>query len=86
MKEKYNLQEILIPEDKHINAKYRSMPKCNIFMSTEFHVPNPEQNKDRRALVLIQGAGAVRAGIWSRSVCVNESLETGSVLPFLVYA
>ena len=55
-------------------------------MSTEFHAPNPEQNKDRRALVLIQGAGAVRAGIWSRSVCVNDSLEKGSVLPFLVHA
>ena len=55
-------------------------------MSAEFYTPNHEQNKGRRALVLIQGAGAVRAGIWARSVCVNESLETGSVLPFLVHA
>lgn len=40
-------------------------------------------NKERTALVLIQGTGAVRAGIWARSVCINDSLEKGSMLPFL---
>ena len=34
-------------------------------------------------MVLIQGTGAVRAGIWARSACMNESLEVGSMLPFL---
>ena len=34
-------------------------------------------------MVLIQGAGSVRAGIWARSVCINDSFETGSMLPFL---
>ena len=39
--------------------------------------------KIKKALVLIQGTGAVRAGIWARSVCINENLEKGSMLPFI---
>ena len=34
-------------------------------------------------MVLIQGTGAVRAGVWARSVCINESIEKGSMLPLL---
>ena len=34
-------------------------------------------------MVLIQGTGEVRAGIWARSVTINDTLETGSMLPFL---
>lgn len=52
-------------------------------MSYAFRVPNKEINRKQRALVLIQGSGAVRAGIWARSVCINEGLQTGSMLPFL---
>ena len=75
MKEKYDLQEVWIPEKEQIEAKYHQMPKCNIFMSTEFHKPKPKENKGSRALVLIQGTGLVRAGIWARSVTINENLE-----------
>ena len=81
MVEKYKLKEILIPENKHIEEEYQSLPKCNIFMSNEFY--EPDSWEGTRALVLIQGTGAVRAGIWARSACINESLETGSMLPFL---
>ena len=59
------------------------MPQSNIFMSMEFLRPKPAQNKGRKALVLIQGTGAVRAGIWARSACINENLEVGSMLPFV---
>jgi hypothetical protein len=52
-------------------------------MSHHFRVPNKDINRHQRALVLIQGTGAVRAGIWSRSVCINEGLETGSMFPFI---
>ena len=52
-------------------------------MSPEFYKPKAHQNKGKRALVLIQGTGAVRAGIWARSVCINDDFETGSMLPFL---
>ena len=53
-------------------------------MSSAFSNPNIEQNRQkRRALVLIQGTGSVRAGIWTRSVCINENLELGSMFKFL---
>jgi hypothetical protein len=33
--------------------------------------------------LLCHGAGAVRAGQWARSLCINDSLDVGSVLPYL---
>ena len=51
-------------------------------MSKEFWL-GKELIQNKRALVLIQGTGEVRAGIWARSVCINENLALGSMLPFL---
>ena len=69
MKLTYGLQEVWIPKD------FEGSAKSNIFISQDW-----EQNTSK-ALLLIQGAGAVRPGIWARSVVINESLETGSMLP-----
>jgi len=52
-------------------------------MSAEFAEPDVQENARKRALVLIQGTGDVRAGIWARSVCINEDLGRGSMLPFV---
>jgi hypothetical protein len=54
-------------------------------MSEEFYAPT-ELNLSKTALVLIQGTGAVRAGIWARSVCINDSFELGSMLPQVQWA
>ena len=81
MKEYYKLQEVFIkakPEDE--------ATECNIFMSKEFKEPNKQENSKKIAVVLIQGTGAVRAGIWARSVCINENIELGSMLPQLDWA
>lgn len=81
MKDYYKLQEVFIkakPEDEDT--------ECNIFMSKEFKEPNKEENSKKIAVVLIQGTGAVRAGIWARSVCINENIELGSMLPQLDWA
>ena len=43
-------------------------------------------NSKKTALVLIQGTGAVRAGQWARSVCINASNELGSMLPQVDWA
>ena len=83
MVETYNMVEVWIPEDRHLKPDMQNSPKCNIFMSPEFKDPNPNLNRGRKALVLIQGTGAVRAGIWTRGVCINENLDLGSMLPFL---
>ncbi len=34
-------------------------------------------------MCLIQGTGSVKAGIWSRSVCMNENINTGSMLGYI---
>ena len=72
----YGMKEKLIPKKK-ISG---NGPRCNIFLSKNWF------GDCKKALLLIQGAGAVRAGIWARSVCINESLKTGSIFPFLEYA
>jgi len=35
---------------------------------------------------LIQGSGAVRAGQWARALCINDSLESGSILSYIMKA
>lgn len=34
-------------------------------------------------IVLIQGSGAVRPGMWANSVCINNDLNSGSMLPVI---
>ena len=83
MKEVYGLKEVLIPEDDQISDD-ESGAKNNIFMSHHFYRPDEAQqkeNSEKIALVLIQGTGAVRAGYWARSVCINANYELGSMLP-----
>ena len=72
LKTQYNMQEIWIPAGH--------TPQSNIFLSADWY------ENSNKALLLIQGAGEVRAGIWSRSVCMKISLYHGSMLPFLDYA
>jgi hypothetical protein len=83
MVKEYGLKEVLIPEDKHLEEEYRHLPRNNIFMSPDFHSPPNDDQAQKDAMVLIQGTGAVRAGVWARSVCINESMEKGSMLPLL---
>ena len=82
MTEVYGLEKVMIAEDHHLDPKFLGRPKAPIFMSPAFR-NEPQNNKGKKALVLIQGSGAVRAGIWARSVCINEGLARGSMLPFL---
>ena len=72
MKTKYAMREVWIGE--------KGGPKCNIFISDDFYT------NTGRCLVLIQGTGAVRAGFWARSVCINNGLTLGSILPMLEFA
>jgi len=50
-------------------------------MTKEFRKENWINNKNKTALILIQGTGQVRAGIWARSVCINDNFLLGSMLP-----
>jgi hypothetical protein len=44
---------------------------------------SPDANTASGLLVLICGSGQVAAGQWARRLCINESLRTGAVLPYL---
>lgn len=54
--------------------------KTNIFVSADL------ESNANACLVLIQGTGGVRAGIWSRSCCVEASLDIGSMIPYVTWA
>jgi hypothetical protein len=53
--------------------------KNNIFLSSNWETAD-------KLMLLIQGSGAVRAGQWARALCMNESLETGSQIPYIQQA
>ena len=72
--EKYGLKKVLIPED----------PKEETCGAPIFMTSDIKENKSM--VVLIQGTGDVRAGIWARSVCMNDKLSLGSVFPQIDYA
>ena len=76
------LREVLIPEDKDTPINYRDGPKSDISMSPDF-LPDFKGPVKDSALILIQGTGSVRAGVWARSVCLNENLEKGTMLPLI---
>jgi len=74
MKEDYDLEEVKLPigvTDDAFN---------NIFVSKDL-----ETNAEK-LLLIIQGSGAVRAGQWARALCINESIDLGSILPYLKMA
>ncbi|KAL6046977.1 cotranscriptional regulator FAM172A-like [Balamuthia mandrillaris] len=51
-------------------------PRCNIFLSKNWQRAN-------RLILFICGMGPARAGQWSRKLCLGDSLQTGSLLPYL---
>ncbi|KAL6051577.1 Cotranscriptional regulator FAM172A [Balamuthia mandrillaris] len=72
LKEEFGLAEVLLPVDAE-EGELRN----NIFMS-EDALTNPD-----RLLLLVQGSGAVRPGQWARALCINNSLEHGTIFPYL---
>ena len=69
------MQEVWVGSDDNEKG-----PKVNIFVSEDFF------ENHGRCLVLLQGNGPCRAGQWARSLCVNENLTVGSMLPMLDFA
>lgn len=64
---------MMVPEPRFYKTDNKTYPKAAIFMSSEFYKPDLDENSKKTALILIQGTGAVRAGIWARSVCINDN-------------
>jgi len=66
-----NLNNYLEPDNE--------IPQCQIYCSNDFFT-NP------KCIIIIQGTGGVRVGIWSRQVCVNDSIKNGSMIPYIEMA
>lgn len=47
-----------------------------IFVSRDFDVTS-------RLLMLVQGRGRIRAGVWACSLCINHGLDEGSMIPYI---
>eukprot|EP00003_Mantamonas_plastica_P016098 TRINITY_DN2697_c2_g1_i1.p1 TRINITY_DN2697_c2_g1~~TRINITY_DN2697_c2_g1_i1.p1 ORF type:complete len:317 (-),score=114.01 TRINITY_DN2697_c2_g1_i1:112-1062(-) len=69
----FGLERVNLPLD----AK-EGEPTIPIFRTPE------EQAKDCETLLIIcQGSGAVRPGMWARALCINNSLEDGTIFSYL---
>ncbi|XP_014885536.1 cotranscriptional regulator ARB2A homolog [Poecilia latipinna] len=55
-------------------------PRSFIYLSTDA-LTNPN-----KLLVLIQGSGVVRAGQWARRLIINQDLDSGTQIPFIMKA
>jgi len=69
---KYGLKEVWLP----VGAK-EGEPRCNIFMSDD------ALTNTQKLLLLVQGSGAVRPGQWARALCINDTLDMGTIFPYL---
>lgn len=77
MVDHYNMKKLKVPF-KEETAKGKG--RAPIFKSEDW------ETNSERALILIQGTGDVRAGYWARSVCMNDTLDLGSVIPDIEFA
>ena len=65
------------------------IPPCGVFAARLFRCARAFCCQTLDALwcpsskVLLCGAGAVAAGQWARRLCINETLTTGSVMPYV---
>ena len=67
---------IYVPFFDDYLKKDSSLEQCVILISKDF----PSNSK---CLIMIQGAGHVTLGEWANSVCINEGLSMGSMIPFV---
>ena len=75
---KFNLTILYVPNNISTDYTKRdeSQAQCKILTTKDFP-------KNPKCLLLIQGTGAVRLGQWARSVCINENLDLGSMIPYV---
>jgi len=67
------LIKILLPLDSDDG------PQCPVYVSDNLKEAD-------RVLLLIQGDGRVRVGVWGCALCINKDLQQGTMLPFIMKA
>ena len=74
---KFDLNILYVPnKENNYENRDETIPQCKILTTKDFST-NP------KCLILIQGTGVVRLGQWARSVCINENLNLGTMIPYL---
>lgn len=51
-------------------------PQCPIYVSPGFDAAD-------KVLLLIQGSGRVRVGVWGCALCINKDLDQGTMVPYV---
>lgn len=64
------LQPLVLPLGAETGAR------CPIYVSEGFETA-------KQVLLLIQGSGRVRVGVWGCALCINKDLDQGTMLPYL---
>ena len=79
--EKLNLTFLYVPNNKSTDFSKRdkNQNQCKILTTKDF----PTNTK---CLMIIQGAGPVRLGQWARSICINDNIFLGSMIPYVLKA
>ena len=74
---KFDLNILYVPnKENNYENRDETIPQCKILTTKDFST-NP------KCLILIQGTGVVRLGQWARSVCINENLNLGTMIPYV---
>ncbi|CAF2073713.1 unnamed protein product [Rotaria magnacalcarata] len=76
--DRWNYQEIWLPIKDEPTDDHSD--QVNIFTSSDFNT------NENGCLILLQGSGVVRPGQWARSCCINDSLDIGSMFPYMTKA
>jgi hypothetical protein len=74
----FNLTTLYVPNKSNSDFIKRdeSQAQCKILTTADFPV-------NQRCLMIIQGAGPVRMGQWARSICINDNIYLGTVIPYV---
>lgn len=71
------MKTLYLPNDSlNLETRDISQPQCKILITENFET-------SPKCMLLIQGTGAVRLGQWARSVCINDNLNLGSMVPYV---
>ena len=75
----YKLIPMYVPSLENSSNFYirvKEIPQCVIYVSQDFDI-------NSNCICIIQGTGAVRIGLWTRRVCINDNLYLGSIIPYI---
>ena len=72
-----HLKVLYVPNNSSdLTQRNEKIAQTRMLVTQDFYT-NP------KCLLLLPGAGVVKLGQWARSVCINENLDLGSMIPYV---